>query len=118
MQVQSVGSRATNGTVTVVLALLAPPPAGVPLGSQIDSTVVIGSLSNVVYVGRPVFATDNSDGTLFKLDPDGRHATRVKVQFGRSSVNAIEIKSGLQPGDRVILSDMTAYRQYDRIAIQ
>lgn len=118
VQVQSVGSRATNGTVPVVLALLAPPPAGVPLGSQIDCTVAISSLSNVVYVGRPVFGKTNSEATLFKLDPDGRHATRVQVQFGQASVNLIEIKSGLQPGDRVILSDMSNYEQYDRIAVQ
>ncbi|MDR3699158.1 MAG: M56 family metallopeptidase [Candidatus Sulfopaludibacter sp.] len=117
-QVQTVHPGVTNGTVTVDLALLAPPPAGTPLGSKIDSTVTIGNMSNVVYVGRPVFATANSEGTLFKLDPDGRHATAVKVQFGRSSVNLIVIKSGLQPGDRVILSDMSAYRQYDRIALQ
>ncbi len=117
-QVQTVHPGVTKGTVTVDLALLAPPPAGAPLGSQIDSTVTIGNVSNVVYVGRPVFAKANSDATLFKLDPDGRHATRVKVQFGRCSVNVIEIKSGLEPGDRVILSDMSAYGQYDRIAVQ
>ena len=118
VQVQSVGSQVTKGTVPVVLALLAPPPAGVPLGSQVDCTVAISSLSNVVYVGRPVFARTNSQGALFKLDPDGRHATRVQVQFGQASVNLIEIKSGLQPGERVILSDMSDYQQYDRIAIQ
>jgi HlyD family secretion protein len=32
-------------------------------------------------------------------------------------VNTIEIKSGLQVGDRVILSDMSQYDQYDRIKL-
>ena len=43
---------------------------------------------------------------------------RVRVQYGQMAVNLIEIKSGLQPGDRVILSDMTAYDKFDRIALK
>ena len=37
------------------------------------------------------------------------------MKLGRSSVNTIEIKEGLQPGDQVILSDMSQYDQFDRI---
>jgi len=50
---------------------------------------------------------------LFKIEPDGHSAKKVPVQFGAASVNRIEIKSGLQPGDKVILSDMS---QYDGVA--
>jgi multidrug efflux pump subunit AcrA (membrane-fusion protein) len=50
---------------------------------------------------------------LFKLEPDGHSAKKVPVQFGATSVNLIEIKSGLQPGDKVIISDMS---QYDGVA--
>jgi HlyD family secretion protein len=39
------------------------------------------------------------------------------VKLGRSSVNTIEIKEGLQPGDQVILSDMSQYDQFDRVRI-
>jgi HlyD family secretion protein len=46
---------------------------------------------------------------LFKLNLDGREAGRVKVKLGRGSTNSIEIKEGLAPGDRVILSDMSSY---------
>jgi HlyD family secretion protein len=72
----------------------------------------------VTYVGRPVFGTANSEANLFKIDPDGMHATSVKVRFGRSSVNTIEVVEGLQPGDRVILSDMSAYAGQSRIRLQ
>jgi HlyD family secretion protein len=50
---------------------------------------------------------------LFRLEPDGHTAKRVSVQFGAASVNVIEIKSGLHPGDKVIISDMS---QYDKVA--
>jgi HlyD family secretion protein len=39
------------------------------------------------------------------------------VKFGRASVNFIEIVEGLQVGDKVILSDMSAWDSYDRIRL-
>jgi HlyD family secretion protein len=53
---------------------------------------------------------------LFKLTPGGE-ALRTNVKLGRSSVDKIEIIEGLQPGDQVILSDMSAQDSYDRIRI-
>ena len=73
-------------------------------------------LDNVIYVGRPAFGQENSTVGLFKLTPDGE-ALRTNVKLGRSSVNQIEIIEGLQPGDQVILSDMSAQESYDRIRI-
>jgi len=72
----------------------------------------------VTYVGRPVFGAANSEATLFKIDPDGMHATRVNGRFGRSLLNTIEVVEGLQPGDHVILSDMRAYAGQSRIRLQ
>jgi HlyD family secretion protein len=71
----------------------------------------------VVFVGRPVFGQENSTVQLFKIEPEGKYANKVKVTFGRSSVNTIEVKEGLKLGDRVILSDMSAYDAYDRIKL-
>ncbi|HWD00298.1 MAG TPA: M56 family metallopeptidase [Candidatus Sulfopaludibacter sp.] len=100
------------------LKVLAPLPEGVKPQDPVDVTIVIGELTNVVYVGRPVFGASGATATLFKIDPDGKHASKVKVEFGRASVNLIEVKSGLQPGDKVILSDMKSYDGADRIALK
>ena len=108
----------TNGTVTVDLQVNGALPAGIAVQSPVDGTITIRRLSNVVHVGRPVFGKSNSEDTLFKIEPDGETAVRIKVQFGESSVNAIQIKSGLQPGDKIILSDMSAYDKYDRVTLK
>jgi hypothetical protein len=55
---------------------------------------------------------------LFKLEPNGDHAVRVKVEFGRASVNTIQILGGVEPGDKVILSDTSAVKGYDRITLK
>jgi HlyD family secretion protein len=93
-------------------------PSGVQLGIQVDGIIELGHLSDVVKVGRPVEGQTNSEGVLFKLEPNGDHAVRVKVKFGRASVNTIQILSGVEPGDKVILSDTSAFKGYDRITLK
>jgi HlyD family secretion protein len=84
---------------------------------SVDGTIEIENLSDVVYVGRPVFGQPNSTTSLFKVDPDGKGATRVQVKLGRTSVNTIEVVDGLKVGDKVILSDMSAWDGHDRIRL-
>jgi HlyD family secretion protein len=72
----------------------------------------------VVYVGRPVFAGSNSRVMLFKLEPGGHSAKKVPVQFGATSVQLIEVKSGLKPGDKVIISDMAQYDEVPAIVLR
>ena len=83
-----------------------------------DGAISIKRLPDVVYVGRPVFGSADSAGTLFRLDPDGQHASRVQVRFGQTSVDQIEVRDGVRPGDRVILSDMSAYANADRVVVR
>ena len=66
----------------------------------------------------PAFGQADSTTTLFRLDNEGDVARRVPVKLGRASVSLIEIASGLQPGDRVILSDTTSYDQHDRLRLR
>jgi len=116
-RVSRIDSSVLNGTVTVDVALLGALPPGSRPDLSVDGTIQLMKLDNAVYVGRPVFGQQDQQARLFKIDPDGKYATAVKVMFGRSSVNQIEIKSGLNVGDRVILSDMSAYDAYDRIKL-
>jgi HlyD family secretion protein len=106
-----------NGTRTVDCKLDGPLPPGAVPDLSVDGTIEIERLADVVYVGRPVFGQPNSQVGLFKLDEDGKGATRVTVKLGRSSVNTIEVLDGLKVGDQVILSDMSAQDQNPRIRL-
>jgi len=106
-----------NGTVTVDVKLEGQLPPGARPDLSVDGTVQIEKLDNVVNVGKPVFGQENATVQIFKIDPDGKYAQKTKVTFGRSSVSTIEIREGLLPGDRVILSDMSQYDAYDRIRL-
>jgi len=106
-----------NGTVTVDVAIDGPLPTGSRPDLSVDGTIELERLDNVLYVGRPAFGDENTSTTLFKMQPDGT-AVRVPVKFGRSSVNSLEILSGITEGDQVVLSDMSAWNEVDRVHIQ
>jgi HlyD family secretion protein len=106
-----------NGTVTVDVALKGPLPAAARPDLSVDGTIQLEKLDNVVFVGRPVFGQQDATVQLFKVEPEGKFANKVKVTFGKASVNTIEVKDGLQVGDKVILSDMSTYDSYDRIRL-
>lgn len=106
-----------NGTVTVDVSLKGPLPLAARPDLSVDGTIQLEKLDDVVYVERPVFGQQDATVQIFKLEPDGKYANKVKVAFGRSSVNTIEVKDGLKVGDKVILSDMSAYDSYDRIRL-
>ena len=108
---------AVNGTVLVDVALLGRLPAGARPDLSVDGTIDIERLNDVVFVGRPTSGQPNSTITLFRYDPNGKTARRVTVKLGRASVNAIEVVGGLQVGDKVILSDMSAQDSHDRIRL-
>jgi len=107
-----------GGTVTVDVALDGPLPKGARPDLSVDGTIELEHLSDVVYVGRPAFGSEQGTITLFRLQPDGDEAIRVKVRLGKSSVNAVQVLEGLKPGDKVILSDMSAWDAFDRVRLK
>ncbi|MFT3790555.1 MAG: HlyD family efflux transporter periplasmic adaptor subunit [Rudaea sp.] len=106
-----------NGSVQVDVELVGALPAGARPDLSVDGTIEIERLPDVLHVGRPAFGQPDSEVRLFRVGDDGV-AVRVPVRLGKSSVNRIEIVQGLAVGDRVVLSDTSAYDQYDRIRLK
>ena len=107
-----------NGTVTVDVSLNDEPPAGSRPDLSVDGVIELERLSNVLNVGRPTVAQQNSPGTVFRLVEGGKYAERVQVKFGRTSVSRVVIQEGLNPGDVIIMSDMSQWDDVDRVRIK
>ena len=107
-----------NGTRTVDVTLTGDLPKGAVPDLSVDGTIELERMMDVIYMGRPAFGQEQSVVGLFKIGADGVTAERTQVKLGKSSVNTVEILSGLKVGDQVILSDMSAYDAYDRIRLK
>ncbi|MBL0160073.1 MAG: HlyD family efflux transporter periplasmic adaptor subunit [Bryobacterales bacterium] len=108
---------AVNGNVTVDIHLEGALPPGARPDLSVDGTVELERLPDVLYVQRPVFGQPNSLISIFKVSPDGKEASRTQVRIGRVSVQTVEVVEGLKIGDKVILSDMSAWDGQDRLRL-
>ena len=116
--VSRVDPTSVNGTVTVEVLFDQATPSTVRADLSVDGVIEIERLDNVLYVQRPAYGQAESTVGLFKLDPDGKTASRVNVKLGRSSVSTIEIVNGLQPKDKVIVSDMSQWDNVAKVRLQ
>ncbi len=117
-QVVRIDPAVRGGTVTIDVALPPDLPPSARPDLSVDGNVIIERLEDVVFVGRPSFGQANSRVSIFRVTPDGGYAERVTVQLGASSVQEIEVKEGLMPGDVVILSDMSQWDGFDRVRLK
>jgi HlyD family secretion protein len=98
-------------------------PRGARPDLSVDGTVELERLENVLYVGRPAFGQEQGTISLFRVTAgtceQPEEAERVQgIRLGRSSVSTVEIVSGLNERDCVILSDMSAWDGRDRIRLR
>lgn len=115
-RVSRIDPAAVGGTVGVDVIFEGELPAGARPDQSVDGNVLLEQVADVIFVSRPAIGQEHGTISLFKLQPDG-HAVQTRVELGRSAVSVIEVKSGLEPGDQVILSDMSAHDSFERIRI-
>ena len=117
-RVMRIDPAAKEGTVIVDVSLTGPLPAGARPDLTVDGTIELERLEDVLYVARPAFAQSQARASIFRVTEDGQEAVRTPIVFGRTSVNYVEVVSGLKEGDQVILSDTSTLDTYNRIRLR
>lgn len=117
--VRRIDPSARGGSVQVEVTLdVDELPRGARPDLSVDGTIEVARLDDVLYMPRPHIGQANSSVGLFRLTPEGNEAVRVTIQLGQTSVNEVEVRNGLSEGDVVILSDMSAWDEYDRVRLR
>ena len=95
-----------EATGTVQLRAEFPNPDGLLLsGEFVKARIYAGKVTNVVAVPQRAITVTQSGGTVLIVDKSGKAALR-KVKLGQLVDDKWVIKSGLAPGDRVIVSNL------------
>jgi len=94
-----------DGTRVVEVQLIGDLPKDAVPSLNVDGTIELSRLPNVLKMQRPAFGQENSKVKLFRMEPDDIHAVAVTVELGQTSVTEVEIRGGLKAGDKVIVSD-------------
>jgi HlyD family secretion protein len=107
-----------NGTVRVEVELAGNLPSGARPDLSVDGVVEIERRPQSLYVARPATGEPESLASVFKVEPGGGRAKRISVRLGKASVNEILVLSGLNAGDRIIVSDISQWSASDELRIR
>ena len=55
------------------------------------------------------FVQASKEGWVYKVMPENGRVERIRVTFGKASVQKIQIIDGLLPKDQIVLSEPTAW---------
>jgi HlyD family secretion protein len=116
-RVSRIDPASQGGTVGVDITLEGALPPGARPDLNVDATIELERLADVLFVESPAAGQENSTISLFKVTAPGEVA-RTPVRIGRRSVQFVEVVEGLAEGDRVVLSDMSQYDAFDRLRLQ
>jgi len=117
-QVIHVDPAVQNGAVSVDIKADGSQTAGAHSGVSVDGRIETERVASAIYLPQELQAHAGATMPMFKISDDGTEARRVNVQLGRVSEDVTEIVSGLAPGDRVIISDMSTWNRYDQVRLQ
>lgn len=116
-EVSRIDPAVESGMVKIDVKIVDPLPAEARPELTVDGLIVISRINNALFVKRPVYAPSNSDVALYKITPDQQFATKKTVTLGQSSVNKIQVLSGLSVGDEIIISDTSAWQEHQQVMI-
>ena len=116
-RVATIAPAVTQGSVLVDVVFDGELPRGARSDLSIEGGIELERLNDVLHVQRPAFADGDRPLRLFRLEPDGRSASRTPVTLGRGSTRSVEVVAGLFEGDQVILSDMSRWDRHERIRL-
>ena len=114
-QVSAVSPEVVNGEVNARLRFDDKQPPGLRQNQRMSARIVLDTRRNVLMVERGPFL--EQEGGRFAYVVDGSNAVRRQIQTGASSLNAVEIVSGLQVGERIVVSGSDQFDNAERIHI-
>jgi HlyD family secretion protein len=107
-----------EGTVLVDVSFVGDALPGARPDLRVQGVIEIDRVEDALVLPRPVYSQENTTNELFVLAADGKSARRVAVELGLGSVDRIQVVSGVNAGERVIVSDMNRYSNVDSIELQ
>src|SRR3546814_563179 len=115
-EVSAVSPEVVNGEVNARLRFAeGQQPPGLRQNQRLSSRIVLDTRKNVLMVERGPFL--EQDGGSFAWVVEGGSATRRPIQAGASSLSNVEIVSGLEEGDRIVVSGTDQFGNAEQVRI-
>ena len=116
-QVSSVTPLSKNGVISFTVQLVDDSNRRLRSGLKTDVYVMNAVKEDVLRIANASYYVGRGDYELFVMDGSNELVKR-KVQLGDSNFEYVEVISGLQPGDRVVVSDMSQYKNKNKLKLK
>ena len=105
-----------NGVISFTVQLEEDNHKRLRSGLKTDVYVMNAVKDDVLRIANSSYYVGKGEYELFVVN--GNQLLKLKVQLGDSNFEYVEVVSGLQEGDQVIVSDMNAYKDKNKLKIE
>jgi len=105
-----------NGVISFTVQLEEDNHRRLRSGLKTDVYVMNAIKDDVLRIANASYYVGKGEYELFVINGD--QLLKRKVQLGDSNYEYVEVISGLQPGDEVIISDMSSYKDKNKLKIK
>lgn len=114
-ELSSVSPEVVNGQVTARVRFADVKPAGLRQNQQLTTRILLDEHPNVLMVERGPFVDTGAGRVAYVVNGDV--AERRTIQVGATSLNAVELASGVKEGDRLVISGTDEFKGAERVVI-
>jgi HlyD family secretion protein len=86
-------------------------------GQSAETRITLGETSRALILPNDSFVNDTGGTWVFVVAPNGKSAERRTIRIGRRNNRQVEIAAGLDPGERVIVSNYGTFGKIERLQI-
>jgi len=104
-----------SGTFEVDLLFIGDFPKHIKRGQTVQLRVIFSSASDAIIVKRGGFFQETGGNWIYVVDPSGSYAEKREISIGRQNTRYYEVKGGLDPGEKVIVSSYKSFGSKDKL---
>lgn len=115
-RVTAISPEVVNSQVVATVAFAGQMPPGLMQNQRVTTRLVYEARKNVLKVARGAFLEDGGGRSAYVVD--GKMATKRAIETGSASIGEIEIVRGLKEGERIVVSDTSAFRNSQTVLLR
>lgn len=115
LEIQKIYTDVNNGTFEVDLYFMGESPESIKRGQTVQLRVIFSSATDAIIVKRGGFFQETGGNWIYVVDPSGSFAEKRDISIGRQNTRYYEVKDGLDPGEKVIVSSYKSFGGKDKL---
>jgi HlyD family secretion protein len=113
--INKIYTNVTSGTFEVDLLFEGDSPTAIKRGQTVQLRIIFSSAQNAIIVKRGGFFQETGGNWIYVVDPSGKFAVKREISIGRQNTRYYEVKGGLDPGEKVIVSSYGSFGGKDKL---